>query len=202
MYMMKKSELTRQQILDTAYDIFSTKGWDATNLQDIADQLGITRGPIYYYFKNKLELYNAVVEYSVGNYALQSKACIEGSSPFCEMLECLLNTWLRLRQVSNLTNELVSKPELAQQRTIYTNYCDEAYLLLTKRIRQEQEAGILRSHFPPESLTEWIYVFFNGLLCMVKSPVKSQCKESPEEMIRYFVDIVRTVYAAGGNSEK
>jgi len=200
--MMKKSELTRQQILDTAYDIFSTKGWDATNLQDIADQLGITRGPIYYYFKNKLELYNAVVEYSVGNYALQSKACIEGSSPFCEMLECLLNTWLRLRQVSNLTNELVSKPELAQQRTIYTNYCDEAYLLLTKRIRQEQEAGILRSHFPPESLTEWIYVFFNGLLCMVKSPVKSQCKESPEEMIRYFVDIVRTVYAAGGNSEK
>lgn len=192
---MKKSELTRQQILDTAYDLFAANGWDSTNLQDIADKLGITRGPIYYYFKSKLELYNAVVEYSIGNYALESKACIEGDHPFFEMLETLLNTWLRLRQVSNLTNELVSKPELAEQRAIYTRYCDEAYLLLTQRIRQEQENGNLRSHFPAESLTEWIYVFFNGLLCMVNSPVKSYCKDSPEEMIRYFVDIVRTVYS-------
>lgn len=192
---MKKSELTRRQILDTAYDLFSTRGWDSTNLQDIADRLGITRGPIYYYFKNKLELYNAVVEYSVGNYALEGKACIEGEQPFFEMLETLLNTWLRMRQISNLTNELVSKPELAEQRAIYTRYCDEAYLLLTDRIRKEQEQGTLKSHFAPESLTEWIYVFFNGLLCMVKSPVKSRCKESPEEMIRYFVDIVRTVYS-------
>ena len=104
--------------------------------------------------------------------------------------------------MSNLTNELVSKPELAEQRAIYTKYCDEAYLLLTKRIRQEQEKGSLCDHFPPESLTEWIYVFFNGLLCMVKSPVKSHCKEDPEQMIRYFVDIVRTVYSVKDNQEK
>lgn len=191
---MKKSELTRQQILDTAYDLFATKGWDSTNLQDIADQLGITRGPIYYYFKSKLDLFNAVVEYSIGNYAQETKTCIEGEQPFFEMLEDLLNTWLRLRQVSNLTNELVSKPELADQRAIYTQYCDRAYLVLTERIQQEQEKGTLLSHFQPESLTEWIYVFFNGLLCMVNSPVKSHCKEDPEEMIRYFVNIVKAVY--------
>ncbi len=191
---MKKSEFTRQQILDAAYDIFATKGWEATNIQDIADRLGITRGPVYYYFKNKLELYNAVVAYSVENYSLQCKTCIEQDAPFFDMLETLLLTWLQLRQISHLANELVSKPELAEQRKIYTRSCDETYLLLTDRIKKEQLSGTLRQDFAPEELTEWIYIFFNGLLCMVRSPVKSRCREAPQDMIMSYITILRSTY--------
>lgn len=55
-------EKTTAEIVSTALDIFSKKGYAATNLQHIADALGITRTPLYYHFKKKLQLYEQVVE--------------------------------------------------------------------------------------------------------------------------------------------
>lgn len=188
---MKKSEFTRQQILDAAYEVFAQKGWEATNLQDIADRLQITRGPIYYYFKNRLELYSAVVESAVDTHTTLCKQHIDSDTPFFEMVEQLLSTWLEQRQVHSFVNDLVSKPELLELRKIYTASCNKTYEQLTARIQREQEGGFLRSDFEPQELTEWIYIFFNGLLCMVNSPVTSHCKANPQKTIRLYVEQLR-----------
>lgn len=48
---------TRQCIMDVAKKIFSEKGYEKTNLTDIAEAANVTRGAIYWYFKNKDELF-------------------------------------------------------------------------------------------------------------------------------------------------
>ncbi|MEG3134738.1 multidrug efflux transporter transcriptional repressor AcrR [Rouxiella sp. T17] len=53
---------TRQEILDAAIGQFSARGVSATSLTDIAHAAGVTRGAIYWHFKNKVELFNAVWE--------------------------------------------------------------------------------------------------------------------------------------------
>lgn len=53
---------TRQQILDAAISQFSACGVAATSLTNIANAAGVTRGAIYWHFKNKAELFNAVWE--------------------------------------------------------------------------------------------------------------------------------------------
>ncbi|MDR1043916.1 MAG: TetR/AcrR family transcriptional regulator [Candidatus Adiutrix sp.] len=55
-------EHTIEAIVETGLKVFSNSGYAATNLQDIADALGTTRTPIYYHFKNKLQLYEKVIE--------------------------------------------------------------------------------------------------------------------------------------------
>ncbi len=45
-----------QQIIDHARKLFSRGGFRETSLQDVADQLGLTRAAFYYYFKSKDEL--------------------------------------------------------------------------------------------------------------------------------------------------
>jgi len=52
----------RTRILETAASIFSTKGFSASSLQDIADALNLTRPAIYYYFGSKEEILHALVE--------------------------------------------------------------------------------------------------------------------------------------------
>ena len=44
---------TRQRILDAALDLFTERGYDATSLREIAEQLGITKAALYYYFPSK-----------------------------------------------------------------------------------------------------------------------------------------------------
>ncbi|CNH16156.1 multidrug efflux transporter transcriptional repressor AcrR [Yersinia pekkanenii] len=56
----QKAEETRQQILDAAVQEFSAHGVSGTSLADIAVAAGVTRGAIYWHFKNKVDLFNEV----------------------------------------------------------------------------------------------------------------------------------------------
>lgn len=51
---------TRNQIIDAAIARFSEYGVSATSLADIATAAGVTRGAIYWHFKNKTDLLNEI----------------------------------------------------------------------------------------------------------------------------------------------
>ncbi|SDV51615.1 TetR family transcriptional regulator [Chitinasiproducens palmae] len=53
---------TRGLILDTAERVFYDKGVSRTSLADIAEAAGVSRGAIYWHFKNKCELFNAMFD--------------------------------------------------------------------------------------------------------------------------------------------
>ena len=53
---------TRNMLLDTAERVFNEKGVSATPLADIATAAGVTRGAIYWHFKNKADLFDAMCE--------------------------------------------------------------------------------------------------------------------------------------------
>ena len=59
----QRREQTQQLILDNAFQVFGDKGFSKTSLQDIATAAGITEGPIYHYFDNKINLFCAVTEH-------------------------------------------------------------------------------------------------------------------------------------------
>ena len=52
---------TRNGILDAAERVFSERGVSHTSLEDIAKAAGVTRGAIYWHFRNKSELFAAMV---------------------------------------------------------------------------------------------------------------------------------------------
>ncbi|VCU72550.1 HTH-type transcriptional regulator TtgR [Pigmentiphaga humi] len=53
---------TRTRILETAEQIFSEQGVSHTSLQDIAAAANVTRGAIYWHFKNKTDLLDAMLQ--------------------------------------------------------------------------------------------------------------------------------------------
>lgn len=53
---------TRNLLLDAAERVFHEKGVSRTSLNDIAEAAGLTRGAIYWHFKNKADLFDAMME--------------------------------------------------------------------------------------------------------------------------------------------
>ena len=51
---------TRSAVLESARRLFGRKGFEATHLEEIAAEAGVTIRPIYHYFGSKLELFEAV----------------------------------------------------------------------------------------------------------------------------------------------
>ena len=58
----EEAQETRNRLLDTAEHVFNERGVSRTSLTEIAEAAGLTRGAIYWHFKNKLDLFNAMME--------------------------------------------------------------------------------------------------------------------------------------------
>jgi TetR/AcrR family acrAB operon transcriptional repressor len=58
----EEAQETRNRILDAAEQVFQRQGVSRTSLADIADEAGVTRGAIYWHFKNKADLYDGMIK--------------------------------------------------------------------------------------------------------------------------------------------
>lgn len=58
----EEAEATRESILDGAEEIFLENGVAQTSLEEIANHAGVTRGAIYWHFKNKADVFSAMLE--------------------------------------------------------------------------------------------------------------------------------------------
>ena len=93
---------TRNGLIDAAEVVFLEKGVSRASLSDIAQAAGATRGAIYWHFKDKVDLFNAMME----------RACLpleRGSTAF-ESSTCP-DPVQRLRAVMALVLQMVSSDE-------------------------------------------------------------------------------------------
>ena len=59
----EEAAATRDSVLLAALDLFSDKGYSRTTFSDIANQIGKTRGAVYWHFENKQALLSELIEY-------------------------------------------------------------------------------------------------------------------------------------------
>lgn len=62
MRIVKEAEERKNEILDVAERLFGTKGFDNTSTNDILNEIGIARGTLYYHFKSKEDILDAMIE--------------------------------------------------------------------------------------------------------------------------------------------
>src|SRR3546814_20340244 len=61
-----RAERTRAAILAAAEELFASRGFATTRLEDVADAVKMTRAALFYYFKDKQSLFDAVLADSFG----------------------------------------------------------------------------------------------------------------------------------------
>ncbi len=69
----QEAQETRQHILDVALRLFSQQGVSSTSLGEIAKAAGVTRGAIYWHFKDKSDLFSEIWELSESNIGVSGK---------------------------------------------------------------------------------------------------------------------------------
>ena len=58
---MKQKRNTREEILDVALSLFSTKGYEATSLSDVSAMLGVSKAALFKHFDSKEEILFSVM---------------------------------------------------------------------------------------------------------------------------------------------
>ena len=89
-----RAERTRAAVLEAAEAIFAEKGFAATRLEDVADRVGIRRASIVYYFKDKKQLYHAVLAGVFGGLLAKIGDALTGPDPLPARIEAGVCAWV------------------------------------------------------------------------------------------------------------
>jgi AcrR family transcriptional regulator len=144
-----KKEALRRSVLEAAAKLFAQRGFGGTNLQDIADALGISRPALYYYFKSKEDILASLVEEVTvfsGNQAtmLASTADFNPSETLRQMVfrhaKWLLEHPAQFRVVDRTENDL---PAVAKRTH------DKAKRALLDNFTRTIARGVELGHFRP-----------------------------------------------------
>lgn len=157
------TEASRQNIIKAAKHIFSEKGYAATKLEDIGKSVGMTRGVIYWHFKNKAELFQYLVEDAIDSIdILVDEVLAEDLS----IMERLRKLFLRSQENHGvaLLKSIGPEEKVAKRFKKYVD--DKGNKIITKINRAFDEAkgkGELQAETDVRSILGLLSIFMNGL---------------------------------------
>lgn len=56
----------RESLLNTAFNMFTTKGVSQTSISEIVEKAGVAKGTFYLYFKDKYDIKNMLIAHKSG----------------------------------------------------------------------------------------------------------------------------------------
>ena len=94
---MSKDKETEEKILEAATNVFYTRGYFGTRMQDIADAAGINKAMLHYYFRSKDKLFEQIFERASGKilFTVWQSLGADGKS-FDEKIELFIDNYMDL----------------------------------------------------------------------------------------------------------
>ncbi|MED5388130.1 MAG: TetR family transcriptional regulator [Pseudomonadota bacterium] len=164
---------TRALILDAAEQVFHRKGVLSASLKDIASEAGVTRGAIYWHFKNKHDVFMAMVDRSRLPFDNLSERAEDASEPdplgrLREFMVYLLQQAVRDSSQRRLFEIMFQKCEfsgdnldlLVRQREV----CREASGRLARTFRNAMDRGQLPDTLDISKAVTWLHSQLTGVI--------------------------------------
>jgi len=92
--MAKKALTTEEKILEAAKKVFHRKGYEGARMQEIADEAGINKALLHYYFRTKENLFDAVFKAAFREIFTKLFTTVDSNVPLEEKLKNLINEYI------------------------------------------------------------------------------------------------------------
>ena len=191
----EQAEETRKAILQSALDLFYEKGYSKTTFELISSKIGLTKGAVYWYFKNKPDLLAAIINV----YIERKMAYLNEKVPVLENLDDVKNYFL-------VTADFLLRDENAYKMAFFlslqmewseyiitkvlegvhenTQYCFE---YLKKSLAIMQKKGEIRSDIKADVLSSIIFNLWTG---SVEACLSKRNKTDLRDMVQQSFDLV------------
>jgi AcrR family transcriptional regulator len=192
----EEAEETRNNILDAASKVFYRKGVSGASLEEIAEEAGVTRGAVYWHFKNKTDIFRALDEHLYNSFVDMILENLKRDHPE------------PLKQLEELCVELLlnleSSPQKKRIMTIFFLKCDysgeKAYFLEEQNKKKSEKMGLFteyfnraerKEHLPKgenaEVLTVSLFCYLKGILHeWLSNPDFVNIKKQAKPLMRQF----------------
>ncbi len=196
---MKKGDIRKQEIIETAEFLFCRYGYENTSIQNILDQLNISKGSFYHHYISKESLLEGICRKRAEQVYSTVKDLIKEDASAAENLDIILSGMIPFRD-EKLIFLLMLLPvfQLPEGRIVRISYCDE----LLAQFKADTVSQIIKGHnsgelicHSPEITADLILSMVNRLWCRICDIIVETEKHGNSidisELLRY-TDCYRT----------
>lgn len=164
---------TRNLILDTAEIVFERRGVSRTSLNEIAQAAGLTRGAIYWHFKDKADLFNAMMQRVVlpMEEAVTRRDDLELADPvdhvrqiFIDALRKTVNDPQVRRVFEIATHKVEYVDELKAVRDRHLDVRNNCMAHVARRLTLAMRRGSLGRRVPARAAALGLHALIDGLI--------------------------------------
>ncbi len=157
----RRPEASRKQLMAAAIDCFARLGYQGTSIDRIARDAGVTKGAVYYHFRDKEELLFEAVKDRIGGFEQQVLDEVGPARDALERLRHVVDACFFHATVSNhrrfiitlMVEALDTNPPLSAE---FRNILRRMRAFLTNVVRRGQQRGTLRNDVQPEAAAAMI----------------------------------------------
>jgi TetR/AcrR family transcriptional regulator len=144
--MSEKDLSTEQTILEAAKKVFVLKGLDGTRMQEIADEAGINKSLLHYYFRSKDKLFEVIFIDIVLSFAPRIVEILNSPISLFDKIELFVTTYIELLLQNPyipgfLVNEVAKNPGRLVTALKINGVNPN---IIREQLRKEFEAGLIR----------------------------------------------------------
>ncbi len=137
----------RDIIVKSATQVFTRFGFKKTSMDDIARSIRMGKSSIYYYFKSKEEIFQAVVDSEADLLRIKVNKILEGSDDSMSKLRAYVK--LRMDLIKQLSNymEILKNDDLmnlALTEKIRKKYDDEEVTIIRRILEEGNDKGVFK----------------------------------------------------------
>ena len=153
---MDDTKNTEEKILDAAREIFAQRGFSGARMQDIADQAGINKGLLHYYFRSKEALFKVIFREAFIRFSKTLHTVISEERPLLEKIDRIVDEYTDLLCQNPalpgfIVNELHTNPDqFVAEIMQLPERPDPSRLVLQLHI--ESQAGRIRKVDPLQAM--------------------------------------------------
>lgn len=152
---IKDPEVRKNEILDTAERLFTTKGYNQTTILDILNEIGIAKGTFYYYFKSKEEVMDAIIMRIISTDVAAAKkiAKAPGVPAIEKLFQILINQKSQNGDDKEKMIEQFHQPDNAEmhQKSLVQSIL-QITPVITEVIKQGISENVITTDYPQETV--------------------------------------------------
>ena len=182
-----KTEERKKELVKKAYELFISKGYENTSVDDIIASAGIAKGTYYYHFESKEQMLEEVVNMMIDEGVQRAKQVLQLD---LKLEEKLVYTILALRvtpEEQSVQNTIHAKENIILHKKINDRIIEEAVPILSEIAREAKKEGLFKLDDNIEERVRMTLILSNEMF---------DNNEVNEAKISVFIDTIEKIYGA------
>ena len=158
-------ERAKDRIVEAAREVFSKKGYHEATMDDVAEQLGVSKGALYQYFNSKEDLYRTILKARFHNMTDLLRSTATGGGSLAETCQAFFDNLTKDTSSLGHSFEVISEASrnAALAKVVRENY-HETTEVIEQCLTELRKEGSLRKELDIHLLTEGLVAFYDGLM--------------------------------------